>query len=129
MRVSVVAALALSVFILSGCAMITGTVTGAFTNAVDAPAETYRHNCKAFHDYPILYGCDALVMGPVGIVTGPVFGFVKGLSLDVEWVTGKISYGTVFGTYQAASIWRPYTIQWHSQPDACCGTKETSPTP
>jgi len=101
-----------SVAFLAGCATITGTATGPLTGAVDAPAETYRHNQQAFQEHPMLYGLDVLVIAPVGIVTGPVFGFVKGVSLDVQWVVGHADYGEVFGTYGPASIWRPHTIQW-----------------
>ncbi len=99
---------------LSGCAMITGTVTGALTGAVDAPAETYRHNREAFADYAILFTPDVLIMGPLGIATGPVFGFVKGLALDIQWTIGQVSYGDVFGSYGETSIWRPHTVKWPS---------------
>jgi hypothetical protein len=98
----------------SGCAMITGTVTGAFTGAVDLPAETYRQNRLAFEQHPMLYGVDCLIVAPCGIVGGPVVGLVKGVSLDIEWVCGKMGYGVVFGSYREASIWRPWTINWSS---------------
>jgi hypothetical protein len=98
----------------SGCAGITGLVTGAFTGAVDLPAETYRQHSLAFEQNPMLYGVDALVVGPCGIALGPVAGFIKGISLDVEWVCGKVSYGPAFGTYDEVSIWRPCTIRWAS---------------
>ena len=103
------------VCVLSGCAMITGTVTGALTGAVDAPAETYRHNREGFADYPILFAADVLVMGPLGIATGPLFGMGKGLALDVQWVIGQVRYGDVFGSYDKASIWRPHTLTWPSE--------------
>lgn len=92
--------------------MITGTITGPFTGMVDLPVQTYYHNAPAFNDEPMLYGLDALIVGPCGIILGPVCGFVKGASLDVEWVCGKMSYGEVFGTCHDASIWRPCTIWW-----------------
>jgi hypothetical protein len=110
----VMGALVLAAMLLacSGCAMITGVVTGPFTGAVDLPAETYRQNTLAFEQNPMLYGIDCLVVGPCGIVMGPVAGLCKGLSLDIEWVCGKVRYGQVFGTYHEASIWRPCTIKW-----------------
>ncbi len=104
--------LAAMLLLCSGCAGITGLVTGAFTGAVDLPAETYRQNQLAFEQNPILYGVDALVVGPCGLAGGPLVGFCKGLSLDVEWVCGWMNYGLVFGTYKEASIWRPWTINW-----------------
>jgi hypothetical protein len=100
----------------SGCAGITGLVTGAFTGAVDLPAETYRQNQLAFEHNPMLYGLDVLVVAPCGLVGGPVIGFCKGLSLDVEWICGWMRYGQVFGTYREASIWRPWTIKWSYVP-------------
>jgi uncharacterized protein YceK len=114
--VSILAVLAAAV-LLSGCATITGTATGAFTGLVDAPAETYRHNSEAFHEHPMLYGLDALVIAPIGAVTGPVFGFVKGISLDLQWVVGQVEYGDAFGSYGPASIWRPHTVQWPVKED------------
>ena len=96
----------------SGCAMIAGTATGAATGMIDAPAETYRHNTEAFENNPILFGLNALVMGPIGIVTGPVFGFGKGLSLDIQCAIGQVDYEDVFRTYSRRSIWRPHSLGW-----------------
>ena len=107
--------LAAALMVCSGCASLTGLITGAFTGAVDLPAETYRQNRLAFEQNPMLFGLDVFVVAPCGIVGGPVVGFVKGASLDVEWVTGKIGYGVVFDTYRDASIWRPWTIYWPSR--------------
>lgn len=101
-----------TVCLTSGCATITGTVTGPLTGMIDAPAETYRANRDVFADYPIFFGIDALVMGPIGIVTGPIFGFGKGLSLDIQWVISQVNYSEVFGSYSATSIWRPFTLDW-----------------
>ena len=102
------------VCMLSGCATITGTVTGAVTGAVDLPAETYRHNRGAFEEHPILFAPDVLIVAPLGIVSGPLFGMAKGISLDVQWVINQVEYDDVFGTYDKPSIWRPHTIQWPS---------------
>ena len=98
----------------SGCATVAGTATGIPMGAIDAPAETYRHNREAFDDYPILHGLNVLVMVPVGAVTGPVLGFGKGIALDVQCVLGHQRYENVFFTYDNPSIWRPYTIQWET---------------
>ncbi len=116
-KMKVMGALVLAAMLLvcSGCASLTGLVTGAFTGAVDLPAETYRQNRLVFEQNPMLYGVDALVLGPCGIAGGPVVGFVKGASLDVEWVCGKIGYGVAFDSYREASIWRPWTICWPSR--------------
>jgi hypothetical protein len=108
--------LAVGLLACTGCAGLTGLVTGAFTGAVDLPAETYRQNQRAFEQNPMLYGLDVLVVAPCGIAGGPVIGFCKGLSLDVEWVCGWMRYGPVFQTYKEDSIWRPWTIRWSYAP-------------
>jgi len=112
MRALIVLLAVAAVATFSGCATLTGTATGAFTGLVDAPAETYRHNQEAFAEHPMLYGLDALVIAPIGVVTGPIFGLVKGLSLDLQWVTSRVRYEDVFGSYGETSIWRPHTVQW-----------------
>jgi hypothetical protein len=100
----------------TGCAAITGLVSGAVTGAVDLPAEAYRQNQRAFDQNPMLFGLDVLVVAPCGIAGGPVVGFCKGISLDVEWVCGWMRYGQAFGTYKEASVWRPWTIAWPYEP-------------
>jgi hypothetical protein len=65
-----------------------------------------------FADYPILFSVDALVMGPLGFVTGPLFGFGKGLALDIQWVINQVDYSEVFASYRPTSIWRPFTLAW-----------------
>ena len=109
-------ALVFALVACSGCAMITGVVTGPFTGAVDLPREAYFQHTQSFYENPMLFGLDALIVGPCGIVVGPVAGLVKGASLDVEWVCGKVDYSEVFGTCNEASIWRPCTICWPSKP-------------
>ena len=105
--------LALSVLAsTSGCAFFTGLVTGAFTGAVDAPAEVYRHHRGEFDRNPIYFAFDVIFFVPLGIAVGPLAGAGKGLALDVEWLIGKQKYSAVFGTYQEPSVWRPYTIHW-----------------
>lgn len=124
MRIALALGLAVWLGTLSGCAMLTGTATGAFTGAVDLPAETYRQNCQAFVSHPILYSLDAVVLGPIGLVFGPVFGMGKGLALDIQWVIGQVYYGDVFGTYGPTSIWRPYTLRWPViKPEPCLPPK------
>lgn len=100
-------------FSSSGCATLTGLVTGAFTGAVDAPAQVYRYHRGDFARNPIYWPFNILFFVPLGIAFGPLAGMGKGIALDVETVIlGKESYGEVFGTYREASIWRPYTIHW-----------------
>lgn len=98
--------------LFTGCATITGTATGAATGAVDAPAQTYRENRDSFEKYPILHSVNVVGMGTVGVLAGPVLGFGKGLSLDVQWLIGQQQYPIMFGTYEPQSIWRPFTLQW-----------------
>lgn len=102
------------VVLFSGCATVVGTVSGAPAGAIDAPAETYRHNREAFDEFPVLHGLNVLVVAPIGAVSGPVLGLCKGLSLDVQCALGHQNYSNVFGTYGNASIWRPYTLQWET---------------
>ena len=96
----------------SGCAAMTGLVTGAFAGAVDAPAQVYRTHRDGFAEDPIYWPLNIFVFVPLGIFFGPLVGFCKGMALDCEWVIGKQTYGPVFGSYEEASIWRPYTIHW-----------------
>ena len=112
MRATDILAAFVGLALLPGCATLTGVATGAFTGAVDAPAEAYRQNREAFLKYPALFGLDALFIGPVGFVSGPGFGLVKGASLDVQCAIGLMDYPQVFNSYGPASIWRPWTLQW-----------------
>ncbi len=112
MRSIALATLVVILLTATGCAALTGLVSGAVTGAVDLPHQTRIQNAKAFDDCPMLYGADVLIMGPVGIVTGPLTGFMKGLSLDVQWISGQIRYGDVFGSYDRESVWRPHTFIW-----------------
>lgn len=94
-----------------GCATIVGTVTGAFTNAVDMPRlmlDPDRHGTEPSPDaVPLI----ALVFVPIGIVTGPVLGLAKGLYVDV-WggLRDNFDYGDAWG-YGPESVWRPSTFQ------------------
>jgi hypothetical protein len=96
----------------NGCAFFTGLITGAFTGAVDAPAEVYRHHRGDMERNPVFIGFDVLLFGPLGFAVGPLAGGLKGLSEDVQWLIGTEEYGPVFGSYDEPSIWRPYTIHW-----------------
>lgn len=95
-----------------GCATLTGLVTGAFTGAVDAPAQVYRCNRSDFHQNPIYWPFNIITFVPVGLAVGPLAGMGKGLALDIEWLIDRTSYRKAFGTYREPSIWRPYTIHW-----------------
>lgn len=96
-----------------GCAALTGMVTGAFTGAVDAPAQVYRCHRPYFDHHPIYWPFNVVFFVPVGIAAGPIVGFGKGLALDIQWAfLDQVSYGRVFGTYRESSVWRPYTIHW-----------------
>jgi hypothetical protein len=96
----------------TGCATLTGLTTGAFTGAVDAPAEVYRYHRGEFERDPMFWAFDVMFFVPLGFAAGPLVGAGKGLALDTEWLVNKIGYGPVFGTYNEPSIWRPYTIHW-----------------
>jgi hypothetical protein len=106
------AALSLAAIVSSGCASMTGLVTGAGTGAVDLPMEVYRHNQRAFDNNPIFWAPNVLILGPVGIVGGPVVGFLKGVALDAEWLLGRENYDAIFDHYDLPSVWRPYTVRW-----------------
>ena len=116
MRTLFIALLIPGMLLPMGCATVTGTVTGAFTGMVDAPAEVYRHNRAYFAENPMMYAPNVLLVGTFGLVAGPIVGFIKGVSLDVQWKVGHITYGEVFGTYGPASIWRPFTGFWPTTP-------------
>jgi hypothetical protein len=96
----------------TGCAALTGAVTGVFTGPVDAPAEVYRYHRDEFEEHPE-YWMTTIVTVPVGLVLGPLAGFGKGLSLDCAWIAGKGRYGEAYRTYDNASVWRPYTFHWN----------------
>ena len=92
---------------------MTGLVTGAFTGAVDCPAEIYRHHQLEFLEHPSYWPVNIIVFVPVGIVLGPITGFAKGVALDMEKLLRQTDYGAVFGSYDQVSIWRPYSFGWH----------------
>ena len=71
----------------------------------------------------MLFSLDVLVIGPVGCVLGPLAGFGKGISLDVQWCIGQVRYGNVFGSYREESIWRPWTWEWPTIVPAPANTK------
>lgn len=96
----------------SGCAAFAGLLTGAFTGAVDAPAQVYRNQPGEFHRNPIYWPFNIFFFVPVGMAVGPLAGFGKGLALDIEWLLNRTPYSRAFGTYKEPSVWRPYTIHW-----------------
>jgi hypothetical protein len=113
MRVLRILVAAAGLYVLTGCASLTGLVTGPFTGAVDAPAQVYRQNPAWFDQYPITWSLNVLVVAPIGIVCGAPVGFAKGIALDVQWAIDHIDYGSAFEGYGPATVWRPYTWQWN----------------
>jgi hypothetical protein len=95
-----------------GCAALTGLATGAFTGAVDAPAQVYRKNRSTIDHHPEYWPFNVIFMAPIGFVFGPIAGFAKGLALDIQWLIGRTRYKRSFTTYRKPSVWRPYTIHW-----------------
>ena len=95
-----------------GCAAMTGMLTGAFTGAVDAPAQVYRYHRGEFDRHPELWVYNLLLFIPLGIAVGPLAGFAKGIGLDVQWLLNQLTYPKAFTTYKDESVWRPYTIHW-----------------
>ncbi|MGE0711952.1 MAG: hypothetical protein AB7N76_03310 [Planctomycetota bacterium] len=97
-----------------GCATMTGLLTGAFTGAVDAPAQIYRLNRSTFDYHPEYWIFNILFFVPVGLAAGPLAGLCKGAAIDIQWafLDRPVSYGTAFTTYERPSVWRPYTIHW-----------------
>src|SRR5688572_4566616 len=86
MRLALAAVLLIASLSGAGCATTTGLVTGAFTGAVDLPAEVVRHHDTTFDGNPILLSPTVLVLAPVGFVSGPIMGLIKGFALDIEWL-------------------------------------------
>src|SRR5689334_12766714 len=81
-----------------GCAALPGLLTGGFTGAVDAPMQVYRHHRTFFERNPIYWTFNVIFIGPLGVAAGPIVGFAKGLSLDIEWLLNEIGYQRVFTT-------------------------------
>ncbi|MEZ6188296.1 MAG: hypothetical protein R3F62_25250 [Planctomycetota bacterium] len=104
--------LCLFVLVQSGCTALPGLVTGAFTGAVDAPAQVYRYHRGAFDRHPEYWVFNLLLFVPLGIMTGPFAGFGKGVGIDVEWFLDHVTYEKAYTTYRDESIWRPFTIHW-----------------
>lgn len=95
---------------LSGCATVTGVVTGAFTGFVDFPSEVVRTQ-QMKTDAASTWGI-VILTAPVGAALGPAFGFVKGVALDVSAVSGTLTVGEEFGSYARTSVWRPFSYDW-----------------
>ena len=112
-RIGMLAALGLGT-LSSGCATATGLVTGPFTGFIDLPSDVIERNqmrSDAIETWAI-----AIVGAPVGFVLGPFFGAIKGVALDVSAIGGSLSLHEEFGTYSRASIWRPYSFNWKTDP-------------
>ena len=97
---------------LCGCATVVGTLTGAETGLVDAPAQAYRHNSKKFDDHPEFWAVNVLIVAPLGFAFGTLAGLAKGVAADVRCLTGKTELRDVWGAYGGASIWRPYSFSF-----------------
>lgn len=95
-----------------GCATLPGLLTGGFTGAVDAPMQVYRAHRTFMDRNPIYWPFNVILIGPLGVVTGPIVGMAKGIAIDIQWLLDQIGYPRVFGTYREESIWRPFTIHW-----------------
>src|SRR3954449_6545930 len=112
-RLGLVLATVLLLSQVTGCAAFTGLVTGAFTGAVDAPAQVYRENRGEFHRHPEYWPFNVFFFVPVGLAAGPICGFAKGLALDIDCVIlNRTTYSHAFGSYKEPSVWSPYTIHW-----------------
>jgi hypothetical protein len=105
---------AIALIAAPGCATMTGLLTGAFTGAVDAPAQIYRLNKSTFDYHPEYWIFNILFFFPVGLATGPIAGMAKGAAIDIQWafLDRPVSYNKAFSTYKRPSIWRPFTIHW-----------------
>ena len=95
-----------------GCATVAGFVSGAFTGAIDAPAQVYRKHRSFMDHHPIYWVFNVLFVAPMGFLFGPLVGAAKGLALDIHLLLGRAHAERVFATYRNASVWRPYTIHW-----------------
>ncbi|MEZ6036060.1 MAG: hypothetical protein R3F29_01180 [Planctomycetota bacterium] len=104
------ACMSLSLLAAAGCSTITGTLTGPFTGFVDLPREI-MHEQHMRPDAASTWVV-ALFAAPVGAACGPVFGFVKGIALDINAMNGTLSTAEEFGTMNRASVWRPYAFDW-----------------
>ncbi len=94
------------------CATLTGIATGAITGVVDGPAQVARKYSDAYDKHPEYWTVNILILGPLSLAFGPVFGMIKGIAVDVQWLRDETTYGDAYLTYGPASIWRPYTIHW-----------------
>jgi hypothetical protein len=109
-RTIVSLALFACLLVSSGCATIVGTVAGPVTNAVDMP-RWFLDNNDPNMDFEPEWTFLAVLFVPFGLVTGPVYGFVKGVYVDVQGgLRGNFDYSEGWGrSYQ--SIWRPATYR------------------
>ncbi len=89
----------------SGCATIIGTVTGPFTNTVDLP-RWFLEEDQMGPEWTFL---SVVVFAPVGFITGPVYGFAKGVYVDVgSGLQGNFDYEEGWDS-GVNSVWRPAT--------------------
>lgn len=95
---------------LNGCAAMMGLVTGGVTGMIDLPC-TLVVGERDQADDPDFYAA-VVFLAPTGLVLGPVMGFFKGMALDFTWMTGRVTYAEVYGSYSHASVWRPFAWEW-----------------
>ena len=100
----------------SGCATIVGTVAGPVTNAVDLPRWFLNYNKPDMtEDAAPEWTFLAILFVPVGLVTGPAFGFAKGVYVDIQGgLQQRFEYVDGWNkSYRA--IWRPATFHPDSE--------------
>ncbi len=90
----------------SGCATVVGTVTGPFTNTVDMPRWFLEEEFLG----PEWTFLTVVVFAPFGFLTGPFYGFAKGVYVDVGGgLQGKFDYEEGWDS-GVNSVWRPATF-------------------
>jgi hypothetical protein len=93
---------------MNSCSAVTGLFTGAVTGSYDI---TRTMVDEGVDDPDHLTA--VIVLGPVGVILGPVLGFFKGLALDYTCLTTEeVSYGDIYGSMGKASVWRPFAWNW-----------------
>jgi hypothetical protein len=84
-----------------GCATLVGTVTGPATSAVGVPLFFMEDSDPEWDWLAVVLGV------PTGIVFGPLFGFAKGISIDVRGGLGDDFDYSDGWNLSEHSIWRP----------------------
>ena len=111
--------------ISQGClAAPVGLLTGTFTGIVDAPWQVARTFEDEFEEQPGWWAPNWIIVAPVGAVFGGLAGFGKGIVIDAQgWIRGFRGddlgehASTAFLSYDANSLWRPYSFPSRSEQD------------